>query len=516
MKKRKSNISDESVVRIKPQAYYKMLVHVLRFGSKTRSYGQFKEVMGILIGHLEGEGEIKDVIIEDIVPVSHGGSIEVRFAPEDYVKFSAVDEQFAKKGWFSVGWYHSHPGLKIFFSATDIINQLGWQTANPSAIGIVFDHTYLEESNDPGFRTFRLDDPSKGDASHYHEVKTIIEPPTSLEFYRKIIDLIRCVQTKEPPIFEINEKLDIFGNVTLPDDEDLIVNKPNINAEYLITHLQKRIFQLIETLIGPITYFYNNWSNELMEEIITLNLLMKENILLIKNSINSHLNAFRESTEEDLREDLDNLDFYINDKLELLDKKIIKSKELLENFKNEMEEKVNITLNNLYKEISSQFDSLYNSGRENIQQINELNAKLTDLIQNQNKKLEEFRGLIEETHNAILNESESYQDKLNNEFKNKTQIIQEKAEKLQSLLKESVPISESTLGSFEMKIQSLNTEKEEIHNNLLKSKEENKILQEEITKFKKEIKDLKNQIETLQKDKEKLSEKIKKIEKKED
>ena len=54
-------------VIIKPDAYYKMLVHVLRFGNKVRDRRQFKEVMGILIGRLEGEPDkkgIRDVIIE--------------------------------------------------------------------------------------------------------------------------------------------------------------------------------------------------------------------------------------------------------------------------------------------------------------------------------------------------------------------------------------------------------------------------------------------------------------------
>ncbi|MFX0077128.1 MAG: hypothetical protein ACFE96_16910, partial [Candidatus Hermodarchaeota archaeon] len=75
--------SEKSVI-IKPDAYYKMLVHVLRFGNKARDRRQFKEVMGILIGHLEGEPDkkgIRDMVIEDAVPISHGGAIEVAFAP---------------------------------------------------------------------------------------------------------------------------------------------------------------------------------------------------------------------------------------------------------------------------------------------------------------------------------------------------------------------------------------------------------------------------------------------------
>ncbi|MHA1293550.1 MAG: Mov34/MPN/PAD-1 family protein, partial [Promethearchaeota archaeon] len=137
-----SKYVDNKTVTIKPLAYYKMLVHVLRFGNKMRDRRQYREVMGILIGRLEGEPDnkgVRDVIVEDYVPISHGGSIEVAFKPEDYVTFSYVDAEYAEREppLFSVGWAHSHPGLKIFFSSTDVKNQLGWQTPNPSAIGIV-------------------------------------------------------------------------------------------------------------------------------------------------------------------------------------------------------------------------------------------------------------------------------------------------------------------------------------------------------------------------------------------
>ncbi|MFX1568193.1 MAG: Mov34/MPN/PAD-1 family protein, partial [Promethearchaeota archaeon] len=214
-----------SSVIIKADAYYKMLLHVLRFGNKARDRRQFKEVMGILIGRLEGEPDkkgIRDVIIEDAVPISHGGAIEVAFAPEDYVTFSMVDAAYAEKNWFSCGWYHSHPGLDIFFSSTDIKNQLGWQTPNPSAVGIVFDHTHLERPGNLGFRTFRLDNPAKGQMSEYHEVKSIIEPPDSIEYYVKLMELINCIHSKEPPILEINEMPDLFGDLTFPSESQIL------------------------------------------------------------------------------------------------------------------------------------------------------------------------------------------------------------------------------------------------------------------------------------------------------
>ena len=41
---------DNSKVIIKPLAYYKMLVHVLRFGSKIKDPDNYHECMGVLLG----------------------------------------------------------------------------------------------------------------------------------------------------------------------------------------------------------------------------------------------------------------------------------------------------------------------------------------------------------------------------------------------------------------------------------------------------------------------------------
>jgi len=151
---------DSSVVKIKPLAYYKMILHVLRFGNKARNLNQCIEVMGVLIGRLEdGEDKkFKNVIIEDSVPISHGSSVEVEFSINDYIYFEKANVKYLEKNWFMIGWYHSHPNLfqhEIFFSPTDVKNQTGWQMANPSGIALVFDHAYMESPDDPGFRAIR-------------------------------------------------------------------------------------------------------------------------------------------------------------------------------------------------------------------------------------------------------------------------------------------------------------------------------------------------------------------------
>ncbi|MHA1242074.1 MAG: hypothetical protein ACTSQU_15025, partial [Promethearchaeota archaeon] len=104
---------DSSIVKIKPLAYYKMVLHVLRFGNKARNHNRCIEVMGVLIGHHEEneDKKFKNVIIEDSVPISHGSSVEVEFSINDYIFFEKANSMYLEKNWFMVGWYHSHPNL---------------------------------------------------------------------------------------------------------------------------------------------------------------------------------------------------------------------------------------------------------------------------------------------------------------------------------------------------------------------------------------------------------------------
>ena len=197
---------NEAHVMVKPDAYLKMLKHVLLYGNENIESSV--EVMGICYGKKEGT----QLVVYDAVPISHGGAIEVDFSPQDYAAFAMADEQMSSKGYWAVGWYHSHPGLKAFFSKVDVKNHLGWQTDNnPDAFGIVFDHTYFslgEVSLKYGFQAFRLDDHKKGMDSDYHDItaKVSVELPDDLSYYREIDKIIEAIQVKKPLISEAREE----------------------------------------------------------------------------------------------------------------------------------------------------------------------------------------------------------------------------------------------------------------------------------------------------------------------
>jgi len=521
MGSRKSSMSDDSIVIIKPEAYYKMLVHILRFGAKTIQGHGYKEVMGILIGRLEGEGPIKNVIVEDAVPISHGGSIEVRFAPEDYASFSMIDERFAKENLFSVGWYHSHPALDIFFSGTDIMNQLGWQTANPSAIGIVFDHTYLEKPGDLGFRTFRLDDPSKGETSGYHEVKTTVEEPNSLEFYNKIIDLISSINTGEPPILEINETTDILGEIFFPSNGELMVKKPEINTDKFLNNLKSGLFNILEAILEPILNRYNEWTQNLLTEVMNQNLSLKDNLINIKDILNNQFRDIQKDFKTNLNDFFNDLEFFIDDKLDIFDKKVEGINNSLTELEEHLSNQIKGTINEISEKNIDKINEIYQQGMSNFGEIKKNSDINEDLISKQKNLLNTLIEQQNTIQEEIEEEISTYLAKKSEEFEKKYQIIKKiidkskkRAESLQSKFMDSLSILESSVDPLKEKIEGLNTDKKVLQNKIDKAHSKINEYKKQINDLEKDNEKLKEDLSKSEKENQDLSKKIKKLEKK--
>ncbi|MFX0143039.1 MAG: hypothetical protein ACFE9C_03095 [Candidatus Hodarchaeota archaeon] len=486
--------SEKSII-IKPNAYYKMLLHVLRFGNKARDRRQYREVMGILIGRLEGEPDkkgIRDVIIEDTVPISHGGAIEVAFAPEDYVTFSMVDANYAEKNWFSCGWYHSHPGLDIFFSSTDIRNQLGWQTPNPSAIGIVFDHVYLEKAGDLGFRTFRLDNPNKGQMSGYHEVETKVESPDSIDYYLKLMELINSVHSKEPPILEINEMPDLFGDITFPSESQIHAKQPELNSALIIDTLKNSLTELLELSLKPLISILNTWSDKIIRTAVVNNLQMRKDIIKIKDAISEGISSLQKDFKFSLREKLDELDTYIDDKFEEFDSNQEIFKNSFNQVKIELEEQFNILFEQKLKDI---MDKIVNS-------INEQIDHLADFRNNNLRTSESF----EETFKIVKNLTESItsiKDSSLDISKKKIEEISDIFTKnLNKVIGNFINLSKDSkdfLSDLKAAIILLESSKHPIENRLDTLEVENKTLQKSIAELKKQNEELLKKVNKVEK-----------------
>ena len=119
---RKSDLEDPSVCVLTLEAYEQIVLHATRFANTKVPMDVWKEVYGFLIGTVEDTR----VLVKKAVPMAHGSSVEVEFTDEHYIKSAQIDSWAAERNMFIVGWYHSHPGLGLFLSSTDIQNQLGY------------------------------------------------------------------------------------------------------------------------------------------------------------------------------------------------------------------------------------------------------------------------------------------------------------------------------------------------------------------------------------------------------
>ncbi|TFG17806.1 MAG: hypothetical protein EU531_02200 [Promethearchaeota archaeon] len=487
---------DESIVIVKPLAYYKMLVHVLRFGSKTRDHRQFKEVIGMLVGHLEGDGKIKDVIIEDVVPISHGGSIEVKFTDEQLGAFGEIDlqiyEEHGSKNWFTVGWYHSHPGLNIFFSSTDVFNQLFWQDKNPSGVGLVFDHTYLENEGDLGFRAFRLDEPSKNLNSDYHEIKAMVEAPKEKSFYSNIIRLISNIQSNQPPLYELNETTDLFSEVFIPDKEDLAIRKPELHLQELISSLKSGISSFLDLSMIPLITSLNEWSQNITSKTYYNNTQIRNDLVELKNNLSISLKEIQKSFNFNLQDNLKKLDDYISDTFDIFEEEQDNIKQIFEEFKN----KINQHLLTLFDEKLNfsveQIGFIFENSKKLIADMEAINQECVKSLKKGTQITENLSKIIMPSEKRIASKLEENKTKIIDNYKKKIANLQnsitsfnKETKKIMSNLKAAILVLEGSKEPILNKLDKLENEKKNLHSSIKELKSEKQELMNQIKELKK-------------------------------
>ncbi|MBN2154556.1 MAG: hypothetical protein JW776_00745 [Candidatus Lokiarchaeota archaeon] len=168
--------SDKKVI-LSAEAYKTIILYSTRYANSSIPKEQWREIYGILIG----TSDENSVIIDRAEPMTYGESTDVELGPEHYGFISEIQDKLDSEGnnRYMVGWFHSHPGLGLFYSYVDIINQISFQAPNPDFVGLVFDHTFLldkkKNPNHPGFDIYRLNDPQMNPddsnfENNYHKV----------------------------------------------------------------------------------------------------------------------------------------------------------------------------------------------------------------------------------------------------------------------------------------------------------------------------------------------------------
>ena len=190
----------KELVLLKSKAYKDILLHSSRYCNPTIPQNQWKEVYGFLVGTLQGD----DVIVEEAIPMTHGGTTEVQFEEKHYIEAAELDSKLAAEGKkFIVGWYHSHPGLNLFLSSVDVLNHMGFQGPNPKSIALVCDPTKLSVAGHSGFEIFKLKEIS--DTSGYYTIDWKIPDSDHLFLGRTLFELAERSSAQRPVIQEYGE-----------------------------------------------------------------------------------------------------------------------------------------------------------------------------------------------------------------------------------------------------------------------------------------------------------------------
>ncbi|MHA1612212.1 MAG: hypothetical protein ACTSVZ_10960 [Promethearchaeota archaeon] len=180
-------VSPRGKIKLNLNIYKTIIATTTRYANMRIPEDEWAEVYGLLYGYNDGD----DVIITEAIPFTHTKKqrhiLKVEFEEEDYALAASIESEFylLDPPQYIVGWYHSHPGIKLMLSQDDVKNQLAWQTNNPLAVALVFNPQRLlkqvevpSRMGDPmkllhldtGFINFRLDDPNSGMEAAFHEV----------------------------------------------------------------------------------------------------------------------------------------------------------------------------------------------------------------------------------------------------------------------------------------------------------------------------------------------------------
>ncbi len=174
------NIPAKPKIRIKPNAFYKILDHAFEFANDRIPREDWVEVIGMLTGVVENKGTpAEQIVIRDYWPIGSGDGVSVNIMDAEPV----LDVYRKKKpDEFIVGWAHSHPSYSPFLSADDIATQLRYQALWEDSVALVIDPVMISPSY-YGFSIFRL----SSDRQHYYELDCEIEgltPQAAFDAYQ--------------------------------------------------------------------------------------------------------------------------------------------------------------------------------------------------------------------------------------------------------------------------------------------------------------------------------------------
>ncbi len=219
----------EKAVVIEAEAYKTIILYASRYANQSIPKENWKEIYGVLIGHMD-----EDIVyVERAEALTYGHATDVQLNDKHLAFIAEIEDELYReaKHQFIVGWFHSHPGLGLFYSYVDLINHIGFQGKNPDAIGLVFDHTLLGKKKlekvegtdhkitkyDTGFEIYRMNDVNMDINvpefdENYHEVDYIVKGLNKFFFANVLSELSSLVSAGKPLQAAYRENISLESN----------------------------------------------------------------------------------------------------------------------------------------------------------------------------------------------------------------------------------------------------------------------------------------------------------------
>jgi len=142
--------------KISSAALLKIILHARKTCTEEYQKGNDPiEVMGLMQGRIEE----RTFVVVDAFGLCEGNEVSVQPKDEDYEFIVEYTDTLREKGLRKeklIGWYHSHPGLGVFLSGTDVSTQRFQQTHMDPYLAIVIDPLATVSSGKPRIGAFRV------------------------------------------------------------------------------------------------------------------------------------------------------------------------------------------------------------------------------------------------------------------------------------------------------------------------------------------------------------------------
>ena len=256
------------MIKIPKEVYRNFLRFALENANPQRKRRNWKECIGLILGRIDGES----IRVTDIIPIGSGSSFFVDIT--DYEKvFSLISFERIDQGEVIVGWAHTHPGLGLFFSGTDIETQLTYQSMHSLSFGLVLDPTRIA-NHSPGFNIYRVD----SSTHHPYTVKYLFNE--EFNFHSIYSQLLYELYEITIPITEMIPELTAkhmltWKNITLYLDGPTDVNLDDLvpvklvlkmpSSQYFRVSYKIKIYNAklksSQDFVGPQEYFHESFDS---------------------------------------------------------------------------------------------------------------------------------------------------------------------------------------------------------------------------------------------------------------